>query len=124
MARFDLPDGSTVQAYRFALDPTPQQLRMIRSQCGASRFAFNHMLALVKAVVDQRAAERTYGIADADLTPSIGWSLPKLRKIWNQRKHQHAPWWAENSKEAYNTGLDALARPGQLGQLPHRPSGR
>ncbi|MFD4355861.1 IS607 family element RNA-guided endonuclease TnpB [Nocardia sp. NPDC058518] len=110
MARFDIPDGWTVQAYRFAIDPTQQQHTMLRSHCGAARFAFNHMLTLVTAVMDQRAAERSYGIADTDLTPSIGWSLPKLRKIWNQRKHEYAPWWAENSKEAYNTGLDALAR--------------
>ncbi|MFD4442663.1 IS607 family element RNA-guided endonuclease TnpB [Nocardia sp. NPDC058519] len=110
MARFDIPDGWTVQAYRYALDPTPHQLSMFSSHSGAARFAFNHMLALVKAVVDQRAAERTYGIVDRDLTQSIGWSLPQLRKIWNQRKHEYAPWWAENSKEAYNTGLDALAR--------------
>ncbi|MFD4460417.1 IS607 family element RNA-guided endonuclease TnpB [Nocardia sp. NPDC058480] len=110
MTRFEIPEGWTVQAYRFALDPTPQQISMFGSHCGASRFAFNHMLALVKAVLDQRAAERSYGITDTDLTPSLGWSLPKLRKIWNQRKYEHAPWWAENSKEAYNSGLDALAR--------------
>jgi putative transposase len=33
-----------------------------------------------------------------------------LRKTWNQIKHEVAPWWAANSKEAYNSGLDALAR--------------
>ena len=68
------------------------------------------MLALVKAVMDQRAAERSYGIAEAGLTPSLSWSLAGLRKEWNRRKDEAAPWWAENSKEAYNTGLDALAR--------------
>jgi putative transposase len=68
------------------------------------------MLALVKAVTDQRAAERSYGIAEPELTPAMGWSLPALRKVWNQRKPLCAPWWAENSKEAYNTGLDGLAR--------------
>jgi putative transposase len=68
------------------------------------------MLALIKAVMDQRAAERSYGITESELTPVLGWSLPALRKIWNQRKADHAPWWAENSKEAYNTGLDGLAR--------------
>ncbi|MGC4987796.1 helix-turn-helix domain-containing protein [Nocardia salmonicida] len=34
-----------MQAYRFALDPTPRQQRVLRSHCGTSRFAFNHMLA-------------------------------------------------------------------------------
>jgi putative transposase len=33
-----------------------------------------------------------------------------MRKDWNQVKGLVAPWWAECSKEAYNTGLDQLAR--------------
>jgi IS605 OrfB family transposase len=36
--------------------------------------------------------------------------LPALRWEWNRAKHQAAPWWPENSKEAYSSGLDALAR--------------
>ena len=110
MARFEVPDGWTAQAYRFALDPSPAQVRAFRSHAGGARKAFNTMLALVKAVMGQRAAERTYGIAEADLTPALGWSLAGLRKEWNRRKDTLAPWWAENSKEAYNSGLDALAR--------------
>ncbi|MFC0439470.1 IS607 family element RNA-guided endonuclease TnpB [Kutzneria buriramensis] len=110
MARFEVPDGWTAQAYRFALDTTPAQVGVLVSHAGAARFAHNHMLALTKAVLDQRAAERTYGLPEDELTPSTGWSLPALRKTWNQRKDTAAPWWRENSKEAYNTGLDALAR--------------
>jgi putative transposase len=110
MARFEVPDGWVVQAYRFALDPTPAQARGLASHAGGARFAHNHVLALVKAVMDQRGAERSYGIDEQELTPVLGWSLPALRKVWNQRKTACAPWWGENSKEAYNTGLDALAR--------------
>ncbi|WFE54735.1 IS607 family element RNA-guided endonuclease TnpB [Micromonospora sp. WMMD1155] len=40
----------------------------------------------------------------------MSWSLPALRKTWNTAKHEVAPWWRECSKEAFNTGLDALAR--------------
>jgi IS605 OrfB family transposase len=40
----------------------------------------------------------------------VPWRLPALRREWNQAKQQVAPWWAENSKEAYSSGLDALAR--------------
>ena len=83
---------------------------MLESHCGAARFAFNHMLGVVKANLDQRSAERSYGIADEDLTPSQGWSLAQLRKTWNARKDGVAPWWQANSKEAYNSGLDGLAR--------------
>jgi putative transposase len=110
MARFEVPEGWVMQAYRFALQPSPAQERSLWSHAGAARFARNHMLALVKAVLDQRAAERTYGIAEDGLTPCLGWSLPTLRRAWNARKATCAPWWGENSKEAYNTGLDSLAR--------------
>jgi putative transposase len=110
MARFEVPAGWTAQAYRFALDPSPAQVRAFRSHAGGARKAYNTMLALVKAVMGQRAAERTYGIAEEDLTPPLGWSLAGLRKEWNRRKDDAAPWWAANSKEAYSSGLDALAR--------------
>ncbi|WP_233624693.1 transposase [Actinoplanes sp. ATCC 53533] len=99
-----------MQAYRFALDLTPSQERAVWSHAGAGRKAHNWALARVKAVLDQRAAERSYGLADDALTPALRWSLPALRKAWNAAKEQVAPWWRECSKEAFNTGLDALAR--------------
>ncbi|MET0995725.1 MAG: IS607 family element RNA-guided endonuclease TnpB [Mycobacterium sp.] len=110
MARFEVPEGWVAQAYRFALDPTPAQVSMLESHCGAARFVFNHMLGVVKANLDQRSAERSYGVAEQDLTPAQGWSLAQLRKTWNARKDEVAPWWPANSKEAYNSGLDGLAR--------------
>jgi len=110
MARFEVPAGWTAQAYRYALDPSPAQQRAFRSHAGGARKAYNTMLGMVKAVMGQRAAERSYGIAEDDLTPALGWSLAGLRKEWNRRKDVVAPWWAENSKEAYSSGLDALAR--------------
>ncbi len=110
MARFEVPEGWVAQAYRFALDPTPAQVSMLESHCGAARFAFNDMLGVVKANLDQRSAERTYGMTEQELTPAQGWSLAQLRKTWNARKGEMAPWWEANSKEAYNSGLDGLAR--------------
>ncbi len=41
---------------------------------------------------------------------TLSWSLPALRKAWNTVKAEVAPWWREVSKEAFNTGLDSLAR--------------
>ena len=101
--------NAVIQAYRFALDPTPEQDAVLRSHCGGQRFAFNWGLALVTAVMDQRKAEASYGIPDAELTPSLNWSAYSLRKLWNQAKGTTAPWWAENSKEAYSSGLANLA---------------
>lgn len=100
----------TLIAYRFTLDPTPAQERALRSHAGAVRVAFNWGLARVKAVMDQRAAEATYGITAGDLTPPQSWSLYSLRKDWNTAKNNVAPWWRECSKEAFSTGLDQLAR--------------
>jgi putative transposase len=98
-----------LQAYRFALDPAPAQARVLASHCGAARKAFNEGLAHVKRCLDQRAAERSYGVPDELLT-EVPWTLPPLRRWWNASKEVLAPWWAQNSKEAYNSGLDALAR--------------
>ena len=119
----------TLLAYRFALDPTPAQERALRSHAGAARVAFNWGLAQVKANLGQREAERSYGIADADLTLGVSWSLYSLRKDWNQAKADVAPWWAECSKEAFNTGLDQLARAlknwgdSRKGQRKGKPAG-
>ena len=79
------------------------------SHCGAARFAFNHMLAAVVVNLDQRSAERSYGIAERELTPMLNWTAYGLRKTWNQIKDRAAPWWSENSKEAYAGGAANLA---------------
>src|SRR3979409_191780 len=101
---------TVMQAYRFALDPTPGQVRNLERHAGAARFAYNWALAAVKANIGQRAAERSYGLDGDDLTPLLGWNLPALRRAWNAAKHEVAPWWGQCSKEAFNTGLDGVAR--------------
>ena len=44
-----------------------------------------------------------------DDTVDVPWSYYSLRRWWNSAKDALAPWWAENSKEAYNSGLESLA---------------
>ena len=90
-----------LQAFRYAVDPTPAQARACRSHVGARRFAFNWGLALVKARLDAKAGGQDVGIP---------YTLPALRREWNRAKVTVAPWWQENSKEAYSAGLDGLAR--------------
>jgi putative transposase len=92
---------TVIQAYRFALDPTPRQRRALASHCGAARVAHNWGLELVKTRLDQRRAGEEV---------QVPWTLPALRREWNLAKNQVAPWWAENSKEAYSSGLGGLAR--------------
>jgi putative transposase len=93
--------ATVTQGYRFALDPTPRQRRALASHCGAARYAHNWGLQLVEARLRQ---PRTGEVVEVPRT------LPALRREWNRTKDQVAPWWAENSKEAYSSGLDGLAR--------------
>ncbi|MFF0736834.1 IS607 family element RNA-guided endonuclease TnpB [Streptomyces chartreusis] len=97
-----------VQAYRFALDPNTTQERALRSHCGAARAAYNWAVGWVTASWWQRRAEESYGVPEAALTERRPWSLPSLRKAFNEAKRtdpRFTAWWGENSKEAYNTGL-------------------
>jgi putative transposase len=98
-----------MQAYRFALDPSPDQEIALRSHCGAQRFAYNWGLTRIKANLSQRKAEASYGLEGYEITPPLDWSAYSLRKDWNQVKGDVAPWWSENSKEAYSSGLANLA---------------
>ena len=90
------------EAVKVALDPTPAQERLLLSHAGASRFAFNAALAHVKAGIE--AGEKPE------------WSFYSLRKWWNASKDALAVgedgviWWRENSKEAYSSGLESLAK--------------
>jgi len=101
--------STVMQAYRFALDPSPDQEIALRSHCGAQRFAYNWGLARIKANHSQRKAEASYGLEGDEITPPLDWSAYSLRKDWNQVKGEVAPWWSENSKEAYSSGLANLA---------------
>lgn len=93
--------ATVIQAYRFALDPTARQQRSLASHTGAARFTYNWGLELVKTRLDQR---------QTDPRGVVPWNLFDLQREWNRTKDQTAPWWPENSKEAYKSGLDGLAR--------------
>lgn len=90
-----------LEAVKVALDPTLVQERLLVAHAGAARFAFNAGLAHVKAMIDAHEKPE--------------WSLYALRRWWNASKDTLAvdadgvPWWSENSKEAYNSGLESLS---------------
>jgi putative transposase len=77
--------------FRFTLDPTREQHQQLLAHAGASRLAFNQQLARVKANLDQRAAEESYGIAEVDLTSSLSWSKISLINYMNAWKDGRAP---------------------------------
>ena len=94
--------GVMFEAVKVALDPTTAQERRLLSHAGGARFAYNTMLAHVKGAI--AAGEKPE------------WSFYSLRKRWNADKDtlavdtEGSPWWQENSKEAYSSGIEALAK--------------
>ncbi|MFD0212239.1 IS607 family element RNA-guided endonuclease TnpB [Streptomyces hirsutus] len=112
MKQFKPQPGFTVLAHKLALDPNATANRHLHSHGGAARAAYNWAVAYITAVWWQRRAEQSYGIAEDQLTEWRSWSLPSLRKAFNEDKRTNprfAHWWGENSKEAYNTGLAGAA---------------
>ncbi|MFE4958156.1 IS607 family element RNA-guided endonuclease TnpB [Streptomyces sp. NPDC056653] len=108
MKKFMPQPGFAVLAHRLALDPNATVTGRLHSHAGAARAAYNWAVAYVTAVWWQRKAEQSHGIPEEELTPWRSWSLPSLRKAFNEGKRtdpRFAGWWEENSKEAYNTGL-------------------
>src|SRR5665213_1792049 len=98
------------QTYRMratlvALDPAPAQAQLLRSYCGASRFAYNWAVATVKSNLDVRADERTAGIPEDDLTPSLSWTQYSLTPLWNSVKDEVAPWHHDVTKHAFQSGV-------------------
>lgn len=82
----------TLQGFRVELAPTREQAGRLAQHAGLHRVVFNHCLAYVIAVAGQRAAERTYGIAEEDLTPTSGWSAPALERYWRTTHAEAYPW--------------------------------
>ncbi len=78
-------------AFVFALDPTVEQIRRLAGHAGAARLAFNHHIGRVKANMDQRAAERSYGVPDEALTPALSWSKFAFINSFNAWKNGTAP---------------------------------
>jgi putative transposase len=76
--------------FRFTLDPNREQHHRLLAHAGAARLAYNHHLGRVKANLGQRAAERTYGVVEGDLTPALSWSKVSLINHMNAWKDGRA----------------------------------
>ena len=53
--------ATITQSHRYALDPTPEQVNLLRSHIGGSRFAYNALLELVRVNWDQNRARPEAG---------------------------------------------------------------
>jgi len=69
---------------------------MLESHAGGARFAYNLMLAHVRRQIS--------------LGEKPDWTLYAMRRWWNEWKDEIAPWWRENSKEAYGSAFEWLSQ--------------
>jgi putative transposase len=95
MARRISAQVGVTQVVKIRLDPTPAQAEVLRGYCGTARGVYNTLLFRLRANLGQRAAERSYGIADEDLTPALSWHKYSLEKLLRENREQWVPWWRE-----------------------------
>ena len=76
--------------FRFTLDPNREQHQRLLAHAGAARLAYNHHLGRAVANLGQRAAERSYGVAEADLAPALSWSRVSFINHMNAWKEGRA----------------------------------
>jgi len=79
--------GSTVvrRAYRYRLDPTPRQARMLARSCGARRYAHNWAVDMVRAAFDERRVQTAAGAPPEDLPRAL--SFATLNNAFNDWKN-------------------------------------
>lgn len=99
--RYEIPDGWTARGFTFEV-AWPADRSVVLSHFGARRYAKNWAIAQVKADMDARKANPDHS--------SVPWDFYSLRNAWNAAKRDVAPWWADNSKEAYASGIQDAVR--------------
>lgn len=82
------------QAFRFELDPAPDQRQSLRRHAGAARYAYNWSLDICRACLAKGLPLPT---------------APELHRMWNRWKRENAPWWTEVSKAAPQEAMRNLS---------------
>ncbi len=103
------PSPTIHQAYRYAIDPTPEQVAQLRSHVGGARFAYNALLSLVKENWDENRARKEVG-EEVRKENYLGTAQLDLQKLWYEKRDELAPWWGANASSAYNYAHVHLAR--------------
>jgi putative transposase len=97
------------RAYAYAIDPTPEQAKLLRSQVGGSRFAYNALLGLVKDNWDENRTkkESSVEVGEDDWVDTGHFGLNNL---WSEHRDELAPWWSENGASTYNDAAQRLSK--------------
>jgi putative transposase len=97
------------QAYRFALDATPSQLRRFTSHAGGARYAYNWGLARIAEALDARAAENAATGAAVTKVPGH-FDLCRQWTLFKDDPANGLHWVGENFVGTYQAALrDAAA---------------
>jgi len=101
--RYAAPEGQIIQAFTFALDPTPEQSAQVARFFGARRKAFNWTLLQMKGDL-----AHYHETGESTSAPSFY----SMRKRWNTQKNAVCVndetgqvWWPEVSKEVFADGV-------------------
>src|ERR1035437_6929213 len=101
--------ATLTRAYVYAIDPTPEQISILRSHIGGSRFAYNALLGLVKENWDENRAKKEAGIeVTNDDYVDTGHFGPLY--LWAEHRAELAPWWGENGANTYNDATQRLSK--------------
>lgn len=72
------------RAYRYRLDPTPRQARMLLRSCGARRYAHNWAVDMIRSAFDERRVQTAAGIPAEDLPRAL--TFATLNNAFNDWK--------------------------------------
>jgi putative transposase len=99
------------QSFKYRIDPTPAQQQLLWSAIGGSRFAYNHLLGLVKHNWAQvRAEKQASADGETYTTEYVSTNHFGLLYLWADVRDAAAPWWAENPAQAYNDAALRLSK--------------
>lgn len=86
----------------YALETNKRIENALRSHVGAVRFAYNYGL--------EKILSNWEAVKNGTESEYISTTQYSMRKLFNAEKDKVAPWWTENSKEAYSSGFANLHR--------------
>ena len=103
------------QAYRYEIDPTPEQVTALRSHIGATRFCYNVLLGLVKENWDANRSRKQAG-EEVPSEDYLGTSHFDLQRLWYERRDEIAPGGLRTASAATTTPTSISPRPSPTGR--------
>lgn len=84
------------EAVKVAIDPSPREEKLLLSNCGGARFAYNTMLNYIEDCYKNNI--------------DVKINFYNIRSIWHKMRDEVAPWHKINSKECYANAIANLCQ--------------